>query len=203
VKTSTMYFLSIPALVAGLVTLSGCGRSSSNPTNVSYRQMGICKGYKTPTGLVNAGANEGFAVFKIEAVDITKYGSNFSLTPERLYVNQSTPAQTAGNLWNWNRRFVHQDPRFAQTVGYTSITQTTIPGSEKREINGFVIIAVGTNNPSGGPEANQYSFELAYDSGSSDRGDQQNVSEGMVFTKTNPPGTKWQVVENCKELSLM
>jgi hypothetical protein len=165
--------------------------------------MGICKVCKTPAGLVNAGANEGFAVFKIEAVDNTKYGSNFSLTPERLYVNQSTPAQAAGNLWNWNRRFVHQDPRFAQTMGYTSITQATIPGGEKREINGFVIIAVGTNNPSGGPEANQYSFELAYDSGSSDRGDQQNVSEGMVFTKTNPPGTKWQVVENCKELSLM
>jgi hypothetical protein len=89
-------------LVAGSIVLSGCGRSSSNPTNISYRQIGICKGYETPAGPITAAANEGFAVFKIESVDNTKYGSSFSLTPERLYVNQSTPAQAAGNLWNWN-----------------------------------------------------------------------------------------------------
>jgi hypothetical protein len=128
-------------------------------------------------------------------VDNTKYGSSFYLTPERLYVNQSTPAQAAGKLWNWNRRFVHQDPRFAQTMSSTSIARTTIPAGEKLDINGFVVVAVGTNNPSGGPEANKYNFELAYDSGSADRGDQQSVSEGMVFTKTNLPGTKWPVVE--------
>ncbi|TPW00471.1 MAG: hypothetical protein USCAAHI_00085 [Beijerinckiaceae bacterium] len=154
-KTSTMCFLSIPALVAGMMTLSGCGRNSTNPTNVSYRQVGICK--ETPAGPVIAGANEGFAFFK-KSVDNTKYGSSFYLTPERLYVNQSTPAQAAGNLWNWNRRFVHQDPRFAQTMGSTSIARTTITAGEKLDINGFVVVAVGTNNPSGGPEANKYNF---------------------------------------------
>jgi len=151
-------------LVAGPIALSGCGRSSSNPTNISYRQVGICKGYETPAGPITAAANEGFAVFKIESVDNTKYGSSFSLTPERLYVNQSTPAQEAGQVSNWNRRF-------------------------------------GINNPSGGAEANQFSVELAYDSGTEERGNQQNVNEGIVFTKTNPPDTKWSVVENCKELS--
>jgi hypothetical protein len=201
-KTSTMCFLSIPALVAGMVTLSGCGRSSSNPTNVSYRQVGICKGYETPAGPVTAG-DQGFAVFKIEAVDNTKFGSSFSLTPERLYVNQSSPEQAAGNLWNWNRRFAHPDPRFAQTMGFTSIPRTTVPAGEKRDISGFVVIPIGTNNPTGGPEATQYNFDLVYDTGSSDRGDQQSISEGMIFTKTNLPGTKWPVVENCKELSFI
>ena len=138
-------------LVAGSIALSGCGRSSSSPTNISYRQVGICKGYETPAGPITA--NEGFAVFKIESVDNTKYGSSFSLTPERLYVNQSTPAQAAGQVSNWNRRFVHPDPRFAQTMGFTSIPQTTIPAGEKLDINSVVIIPIGINNPSGGAEA--------------------------------------------------
>jgi hypothetical protein len=200
-KISTMSVLTIPMLVAGSIALSGCGRSSSNPTNISYRQVGICKGYETPAGPITAAANEGFAVFKIESVDNTKYGSSFSLTPERLYVNQSTPAQEAGQVSNWNRRFVHSDPRFAQTMGFTSIPQTTIPAGKKLDINSVVIVPIGINNPSGGAEANQFSFQLAYDSGNDERGNQQNVNEGIVFTKTNPPDTKWSVVENCKELS--
>jgi hypothetical protein len=133
-KISTMSFLTIPMLVAGSIALSGCGRSSSNPTNISYRQVGICKGYETPAGPITAAANEGFAVFTIESVDNTKYGSSFSLTPERLYVNQSTPAQEAGQVSNWNRRFVHPDPRFAQTMGFASIPQTTIPAELCRKL---------------------------------------------------------------------
>jgi hypothetical protein len=60
---------------------------------------------------------------------------------------------------------------------------------------------LGINNPRGGAEANQFSFELAYDTGTGERGDQQNVYDGIVFTITNPPDAKWSVVENCKELS--
>ena len=197
-KTSTMCFLSIPMLVAGSIALSGCGRSSSSPTNISYRQVGICKGYETPAGPITAAANEGFAVFKIESVDNTKYGSSFTFSPERLFVNQSPPVLAAGSA---NRRFVYPDPRFAQTLGFTSIPQTTIPAGEKLDINSVVTIPIGINNPSGGAEANQFSFELAYDTGTGDRGDQLNVNEGIVFTITNPPDAKGSVVENCKELS--
>jgi hypothetical protein len=89
--TPTKWFLSVPMLVAGSIALSGCGgRSSSNPTIISYRPVGICKGYETPDGPVTAGANKGFAVFKIESVDNTKYASSFTFAPERLFVNQST-----------------------------------------------------------------------------------------------------------------
>jgi hypothetical protein len=45
------------------------------------------------------------------------------------------------------------------------------------------------------------SFELAYDTGVGDKGDQQNVNEDIVFTTSNPPDAKWSVVEYCKELS--
>jgi hypothetical protein len=197
-KPSTICFLSVPMLVAGSIALSGCGRSASDPTNISYRPVGICKGYETPAGPITTGATKGFAVFKIESVDNTKYDSSFTFFPERLFVNQSPPVLAAGTA---NRRFVHPDPRFAQSMGFTSIPQTTIPAGEKRDINSVVIIPLDINNPTGGAEANQFSFELAYDTGTGERGDQQNVNEGIVFTITNPPDAKWQVVENCKELS--
>jgi hypothetical protein len=197
-KTSAMCFLSVPVLVAGSLALFGCGRSSSNPTNISYRPLGICKGYETPAGPITAGANKGFAVFKIESVDNTKYGSSFTFFPERFFVNQSPPVLAAGTA---NRRFVHPDPRFAQTMGVTSIPQTTIPAGEKLDINSVVIIPLGITNPSGGAEANQFNFALAYDTGTGQRGDQLNVNEGIVFTTTKPPDAKWSVVENCKELS--
>jgi hypothetical protein len=196
-----MCFLSVPMLVAGFMALSGCGGGSSNPTTISYRPLGLCKTYETPAGSITAGANKGFAVFKIESIDNTKSdsktGSSFIFAPERLFVNQSPPTLALGTA---NRRFVHPDPRFAQAMGFTSIPETHVPAGEKRDINSFVIIPLNINNPSGGAEANQFSFELAYDTGSGDKGDQQNVNEGIVFTITNPAGAKWPVVENCKEL---
>jgi hypothetical protein len=197
-KTSTMCFLSVPMLVGRSLVLSGCGLGSSNSTYIFYRPVGICKGYESPAGLITAGANKGFAVFKIESVDNTKYGGSFAFSQERLFVNQSPPVLALGS---GNRRFVHPDPKFAQTMGFTSIPRTTIPAGEKLDVNSVVIVPLGINNPSGGAEANQFSFELAYDTGSGQRGEQQNVNEGIVFTITTPPDAKWSVVENCKELS--
>ena len=183
-KTSTMCFLSAIMLVIGSLVLSGCGQGSSNSTNIFYRPVGICKGYKSPAGPITAGANKGFAVFKIESVDNTKYGGNFAFAPERLFVNQSPPVLALGT---GNRRFVYPDPKFAQAMGFGSIPQTTIPAGEKLDINSVVIIPLDINNPSGGAEANQFSFELAYDTGSGQRGEQDNVNEDIVFTITTPP----------------
>ena len=87
-------------------------------------------------------------------------------------------------------------------MGFTSIPETPLAAGEKRDINSVVVIPVGINNPSGGAEANQFSFELAYDTGEGEKGEQQNVNEDIVFTVTNPPDTKWSMVENCKELAL-
>jgi hypothetical protein len=197
-KASAMCFLSVPMLVAGSIALSGCARSSSNPTNISYRPVGICKGYETPAGLITTGPNKGFAVFKIESVDNTGHESSFIFAPERLFVNQSPPTLALGTA---NRRFVHPEPRFAQAMGFTSIPETHVPAGEKRDINSVVVIPLSINNPNGGAEANQFSFELAYDTGVGEKGDQQNVNEGIAFTLTSPPDAKWSVVENCKELS--
>jgi len=210
-KTSAMCFLSVSMLVAGSIALSGCGRSPSNPTNISYQQVGICKGYETPDGPITAGTNRGFAVFKIESVDNTKFDDDFVLAPARLFVNQFMPAQAEGSVAKWYRRFGRVDPRFAQTMGVTSVPETKIPPGAKLDINTFVIIPISINKPSSEAEANQFGFELAYDSGgeaaydaaTGERGSQSQpgVNEGIVFTKTNPPGMKWSVIEDCKELS--
>jgi hypothetical protein len=82
-KTSAMCFLSVSMLVAGSIALSGCGR------------IGICKGYETPDGPITAGTNRGFAVFKIESVDNTKYDDDFVLALARLFVNQFMPDEAA------------------------------------------------------------------------------------------------------------
>jgi hypothetical protein len=79
-------------LVAGSIALSGYGRS---PSNISYQQVGICKGYETPDGPITAGTNRGFAVFKIESVDNTKYDDDFVLALARLFVNQFMPDEAA------------------------------------------------------------------------------------------------------------
>ena len=200
-KPSRNCLLSVPMFVAGSIALSGCGRSVANPTTISYHEVGICKSYDTPTGVQKTRADEGFAVFKIETIDNTKYNSSFDFEPDRLCVNQSTPEQQATHtnvLYSQDVRHVIPDPRFAQNMGFTPVARNTVPAGEKLDINGIVVVPLAVNNPTGGPEANQYSFELAYDTTTHER---QSVSEGIAFVKTNPPDTKWSVVENCKEIS--
>jgi hypothetical protein len=196
-KTSSMRWFAVSVLVAESIALSSCGQSSSHTARILYRPLGICKGYETPAGLVTAGPNKGFAVFSIESVDNANNDTSFTLAPERLFVTQSPPILAAGSA---NRRFVYPDPRFAQAMGFTKIPETTVPAGEKLDINGVIIIPLDISNPNGGAEANQFSFELAYDTGAGEKGDQQNVNDGIVFTMTKPPDAKWSLVENCNAL---
>ena len=115
--------LSVSLLLLGSITLSGCDQG---PVNISYRQVGICKGYETVMGPVTARPDEAFAIFKIEAVDNTKPGESFRFDPTHLYVDQSTPEQKAKMaVWDKNRRFVYPDLRFAQNIGVSSVVETT------------------------------------------------------------------------------
>jgi len=195
-KTPTM-FVSVQMLAAAGVALSGCGRNSSHPINIDYQPIGICRAYETPDGRISAGTSSGFAVFKIESVENTEGEGDFVFAPERLFVNQSPPILVAGSL---NRRFVRADPRFARALGFVPIQEIPLAVGEKREVNSIVFIPLTINDPNGGAEANQFSFELAYDTGFGDKGDQENVNEGISFTITKPANPKWVVVENCTEL---
>jgi hypothetical protein len=190
---------------------------------ISYHQVGICKGYDTAAGPVTARSDEAFAIFKIEAVDNTKTSGSFDFDPTHLYVDQSTPEQKAKKaVWDKNRRFVYSDPRLAQNMGVSSAVETTIPEGAKREINGFAVVPLGINNQSDGPEANQYSFDLVYDTWSTDE-HENNGPGGSFFwifamgeslfggktlgsntidlIKTNPSEKTWSVTDNCKALS--
>jgi hypothetical protein len=208
-------------LISGSITLSGCDQG---PVNISYHQVGICKGYDTAAGPVTARSDEAFAIFKIEAVDNTKPGESFRFDPTHLYVDQSTPEQKAKKaVWDRNRRFVYPDPRFARNIGVSSAEETTIPGGAIREINGFAVVPLAINNPSGGPEANKYSFELVYDTWSTDEheagavggsfafvvvllqslvfGGRELASKHIDLIKTNASETTQSVTDNCKALS--
>lgn len=198
-KTSRLCFLSVPMSVAVSIALAGCNRDDA-PVNISYRQVGICKVYDTAAGPVAPRVDEGLAVFKIESLDNSKAGKSFTFEPERLYVDQSTPSQKAGQVWEWNRRFASTDKRFVQSTGISPAAMATIPGGGKVEASSFVVIPVGINNPSGGPEAKQFALDLVYDAGSADKGE-NHVSEGVNFIKANATDA-WQVVENCKEVAL-
>ncbi|WP_036260463.1 hypothetical protein [Methylocapsa aurea] len=187
-------------LVTLSISLSGCDRGPEPAANISFSQIGLCKGYDASSGPVTAGADEAFAIFKIQSVDNSKPAKGFFFDPALLYVDQSSPQQKAGNVWEWNRRFVTTDPRFAQALGVTAAGQVTVSKGEKAEINGFVVVPVGVNNPTGGPVDKQYAFDFVYDTGSSAKGEEK-LSEGVVFTKLNSPATT-SVVANCKALAL-
>ena len=151
-----MYSVRLTVLlwISGSIALSGCGRGATTPINISYRQVGICKGYDTAGGPVTTRSDEAFAIFKIEAVDNTKPHESFRFDPTHLYVDQSTPEQKAKEaVWDKNRRFVYSDPRFAQNIGVSSAAETVIPGGTMHEINGFAVVPLGINNPTGGLEA--------------------------------------------------
>ncbi|MGH6867729.1 MAG: hypothetical protein ACREDA_02410, partial [Methylocella sp.] len=140
--------------------MSGCDGA---PITISYRQVGICKGYDSAAGPVRARSDQAFAIFKIEAVDNIKSSKSFDFDPTHLYVDQSNHEQQAKPaVWDRNRQFMNPDPRFAHSMGISSAEETTIPEGTKLEINGFAVVPLGLNNQSSGPKTNQYSFDLVY-----------------------------------------
>ena len=220
-RPSTKCILSVSLLIPGSIALPDAAHSAA--ISISYHQVGICKGYDTAAGPVKARSDEAFAIFKIEAVDNTKPSGSFDFDPTHLYVDQSTPEQKAKRaVWDKNRRFLYPDQRFAQNMGISSAMETTIQEGTKREINGFAVVPLGINNPGGGPEANRYSFDLLYDTWSTDEHETNVVGGGWAFAvelvqslfgpkklgsqtidliKTNPSETTWSVTDNCKALS--
>jgi hypothetical protein len=196
-----MSVLSVLILVSGSIALSGCGRrSASNPTSISYSQVGVCKSYATLTGNEEkAKPNEGFVIFKIETIDNAKQSDTFHLNPERLMVDQTPAEFQQKDISRRTRRFINPDPRFAQAMGAKPLARATFPGNQKVDVNSFVIVPLPLDTGLGGPNAKQYSFDLLYDTTTTEV---QIGSNDIVTTKTNADVAKYAVVENCKELAL-
>lgn len=199
-KSSNLAMVTIPMLVAGSIALSGCGkRSAKNPTMISYSQIGICKSYTPLNGNeLKTKPNEGFVIFKIESVDNSKQSDVFNLDPERFYVDQTPADMMQKNLSFHTRRFMDADPRFAKAMGVQGLARTAFPAKQTTEVNSFVIVPVRTDSALGGAEANQYSYDLTYDTTTTEA--QWGTLE-VVSTKTNPASTKYSMTENCKELA--
>ncbi len=199
-KTANKCVLAVPMLAAGLIALQGCGgRSAANPTTISYSEIGVCKSYATPTGITTAKTDEAFAVFKIATIDNAKQNNNFNFDPQHLYVDQSSAEQKTKSQSFQNRRFGSSDPRFAQALGVKRLEMANVNAGEKRDANGFLAVPIAASNTAGNPEAAQYSFDLEYDTSTSE---QQWGLGGVVLTKTNPPNAKYTIVESCNDLAL-
>jgi len=199
-KTSTIAIWTAPLLAAGAITLSGCGqRSPTNPTTISYEQVGVCKMWAEPTGFEQkVRANELFAIFKIDSIDNSKPSSEFGFDPERMYVNQSTEEQLKKNLSFQTRQFMVADPRFAKAMGVSPPHRATVPGNQKVDVNAYFLVPVAPDLPADKPPVGN-SYELTYDT--TNPIDQwQSASSGIVMTKTNP-GATFNAVESCKELA--
>jgi hypothetical protein len=199
-KSSNISVLAAPMLVAGLIALSGCGmRSGTNPTVISYSQVGVCKSYTTLAGNEEkAKPNEGFVIFKIETIDNSKQSDTFNLDPSRLMVDQTSAEFQQKDISRRSRRFINPDPRFAQAMGVKDLARAAFPANEKTDVNSFVIVPLHLDIGLGGPNAKQYSFDLVYDTTTTEV---QTGSNEVVTTKTNAAVAKYAVVESCKELA--
>lgn len=191
--------LSVPMLVVASIALSGCGkRSAKNPTMIAYSQVGVCKSYAVPNGIEQkAKPNEGFIIFKIESIDNSKQSDIFYLDPERLMIDQTTAEFQQKDISRRSRRFIDADPRFAQAMGAKGLARAAFPANEKTDVNSFVIVPLRLDIGLGGPNAKQYSFDLVYDTTTTEV---QIGTNDVVTTKTNAAVDKYSVTENCKEL---
>ena len=199
-KTSNISILSVSMLVAGSIAVSGCGkRSADNPTKISYSQVGVCKSYAAQTGNEQkAKPDEGFVVFKIETIDNSKQNSPFYLDPERLMIDQTTAEFQQKDISRRSRRFIDADPRFVQAMGVKGLARAAFPANQKTDVNSFVMVPLRLDIGLGGPNAKQYSFDLVYDTTTTEV---QVGTKDVVTTKTNADVPKFPVVENCKELA--
>lgn len=192
--------LSVPLIIAGSVALSGCGsRSATNPTTISYHQVGVCKSFNAPTGSETAKPNEVFAVYKIETVDNTKQSSVFYLDAERVYVDQTAGGVGTKNLSFQVRRFMIPGPRFAQALGVKALEASSTPANEKLDLNSFIVVPVSIKGPAGGAQAAENFYDLIYDTTTTEV---QTGKNDVVLKNSNSAASKYPAVENCKELSL-
>jgi hypothetical protein len=133
-ETSRSCFPFVPAFIA-VSMLSGCDRGPGLAANISYRQIGICKGFEAASGPVTSKADEAHAFFKIETVDNTKSNKAFTFDPRLLYVDQSNPDQKGWDVRPLYRRFASVDSRIPQSLGISLAPESTVPAGGKLDVN--------------------------------------------------------------------
>ncbi|SFK27433.1 hypothetical protein [Methylocapsa palsarum] len=201
-KTSSLCLFSAPFLLTAAIATSGCDKAPAAQTAINYSQAALCKSYNTAHGPVTAPADQAFAIFKIANIDNTKTAKFFFFDPSMFYVDQSTPAQKAGKVIDMNRKLATMDAKSAP-AGSNAPPKGQIPKGGAMDVNAYTVALVGTNNPSGGPEAKQYDFDLVYDDWSPEY---QSYREGFVskvlLNKTNPAGSTYSVTADCGTIAL-
>lgn len=181
-RVNVLPFLAFVALV--ILSLTGCaGGGGLGPlATIKYHQVGACNGYRQGNNGVSVGPNAAYVVFKIEAVDNTQPNIDFHFDPTRLYINQST------------RHFVDTSLMFAQDLGVLGTVPVTVPHGNNMPINGYSIVVVDTTDSNGSAEASKTSYNLLYNT--------QSTDPGILMTKTNSAQTSWPQTDDCRAMTL-
>ena len=149
-------------LVLSLAGVVLSGLSSCNPkgtATITFHQVGSCNGWNDGTSLYSAGPNAAYVVFKVHSIDNTQGKVNFAFDPAKMWVNAGSPKP-------------HMDPNLslAKFMGVFALVPTNIPQGKTVGLDGFSVAVVQTANANGAVEANQTTYSLGYDTGSSDPG---------------------------------
>jgi hypothetical protein len=194
--------VSAPFLFAAAIAASGCDKAPAAQTTINYSQVALCKSYNTAKGAVTAPTDQAFAIFKIANIDNAKVSKFFFFDPSMFYVDQSTAAQKTGKVIDMNRRLATTDVKSAP-AGSNAPPKGQVAKGGTMDVNAYTVALVGTNNPSGGPDAKQYDLDLIYDDWSPEY---QSYREGFVskitMNKTNPAGSTYSVQADCGSIAL-
>ena len=180
--TQGLIAVSILAVLFGASGCSGCNTATPNGTaTIDFKQVGACNGWNDGSVLHSAGPNAAYVVFKVHTIDNKAGKVNFAFDPAKMAVNTGPKPHMDSGL------------SLASFVGVLQLIPTTIPQGKLVGLDGFAVATVPTATASGAVEANQTSYSLIYDTGSSD--------PGILFTKENPGQTSWPLTTDCKAIA--
>jgi hypothetical protein len=168
-------------LIATLLLLCGFDSCSNGTATIDFKQVGACNGWDDGVTLHSAGPNAAYVVFKVHSIDNTQGKVNFAFDPAKMAVNVSTHPHMDSSL------------SLASYIGVFELVPTTIPKGNLVGLDGYSVTIVPTANSNGAVEANQTSYFLTYDTGTSD--------PGILFSKENSSQTSWPLTEDCTDIS--
>jgi hypothetical protein len=174
----------LPAI--GLYTSSTCiGPACAGlPVQINYHQVGACNGYGTGSGLISAGPNQAFVIYRIDSIDNSGGTSPFNFNPGNSYVQQINPSALDTTV------------SMAQIFGlFAAVSNTVNAGQDYQLSTGeYVAITAQTNASDGASEADGRFYPLSYKRGSSD--------PPVSVVNENPGQTSWPYTPDCSTVYL-
>jgi hypothetical protein len=168
-------------LVAPLLWTSCNGCSPQQTVVLHYEQVGACSQFDQLHG---AGPNLAFVFFRLTGVDNTKTNVDYTLKPERLWINLDPMIAQFDLVTTANLQSIIGKPPVKLTY--------VVPKGTNLSLNNYVVFVVETTDPDGAKEANQTNYFLLYKTQSGD--------PGLIPAKNNSSQTSWPYTPVCRQI---